>query len=181
MSGSVVAKRYAKALFEVAAEKKCLDRVEQDLQKVAATFAASPELAMWVGHPATTAAQKQEVFDKLFADVNEYTKNFLYVLADRRREGIIPEVAAEYKHLANETRGIAEAVVTTAFPLTDENKAEIVKTFEPIIGKKIQITEKVDSDILGGVIVRVGDRLYDGSLKTKLARFQDRLKQSRIG
>lgn len=181
MSGSVVAKRYAKALFEVALEKECLDRVEQDLQKVAATFAASPELVMWVGHPSTTAVQKHKVFDKLFGDVNTYTKNFLYVLADRRREGIIYDVADEVKHLANEERGIAEAVVTTAFPLTDENKEEISQVFEPIVGKKIEVIEKVDSDILGGVIVQVGDRLYDGSLKTKLVRFQDRLKQSRNG
>ncbi|TCW39257.1 F0F1 ATP synthase subunit delta [Laceyella sacchari] len=181
MTSSVVAKRYAKALFEVAAEQKCLDGVERDLKKVTATFNASPELVAWVGHPSTSSAQKREVFDKLFADVNQYTKNLLYVLADRRRENIVFDLAQAFNELANEARGIAEAQVTTAFPLTEENKAEIVQAFEPIIGKKIKITEKVDSDILGGVIVQVGDRLFDGSLKTKLARFQDGLKLGRIG
>jgi F-type H+-transporting ATPase subunit delta len=72
-------------------------------------------------------------------------------------------------------------VVTTAFPLTEEDRKALVKAFESIVGKKIRVTEKVDSDILGGVLVQVGDRLYDGSLRTKLIRFQERLKGNRVG
>jgi F-type H+-transporting ATPase subunit delta len=102
-------------------------------------------------------------------------------LADRRREGIIADIYADFKSLADEARGVAEATVTTAFPLSDEEKEQLVQVFQPMIGKKIRITEKVDSDILGGVIVQVGDKLYDGSLKTKLIRFQERLKGTRVG
>jgi len=181
MSGSTVAKRYAKALFEVASEQNCLDQVEKDLQQVVDTFAAAPELKTWIQHPRTEIGKKKEVFAKVFAGVNDYTKNLLFVLADRKRENILEDIAHEYKRLANEARGIVEAVVTSAFPLTEEDRKQLIAAFEPIIGKKISIHEKVDSDILGGVIVQVGDRLYDGSLKTKLTRFKERLSGSRVG
>jgi F-type H+-transporting ATPase subunit delta len=102
-------------------------------------------------------------------------------LADRRREIILQDVFAEYKRLVNEQKGIVEAIVTTAFPLTATDRKKLIAAFEPIVGKKLDITEKVDSDILGGVIVQVGDRLYDGSLRTKLARFKERLSGNRVG
>jgi F-type H+-transporting ATPase subunit delta len=181
MSASVVAKRYAQALFEVASDKKCLEQVEEDLEKVVETFSASPELKSWIRHPATTAEQKKEIFSRIFPELNGYTKNFLFLLADRRREEIVADVLREYKRLANEQRGIVEAIVTTPFPLTAKDRKQLIAAFEPIVGKKLAITENVDSDILGGVIVQVGDRLYDGSLRTKLSRFKERLKGSRVG
>ncbi|SEM79905.1 F0F1 ATP synthase subunit delta [Lihuaxuella thermophila] len=181
MSGSAVAKRYAKALFEVALEKNLLDQVEKDLQLIAETFSSTPELIEWLNHPATDTAKKKEFFSSVFTQVTELVKNLLFLLADRHRENIVAEISAEYKHLANEAKGMAEAIVTTAFPMTEEDKKELVETFQPIVGKTLQIKEVVDSDILGGVIVQVGDRLYDGSLRTKLTRFQERLKGTRIG
>jgi F-type H+-transporting ATPase subunit delta len=178
---SIVAKRYAKALFEVALEKKCLDQVGADLEQIAQVFASVPELKTWVQHPATSAEKKKEVLARIFTNLNEYTKNFLDLLADRRREIIVQDVFAEYKRLVNEQKGIVEAIVTTAFPLTATDRKKLIAAFEPIVGKKLDITEKVDSDILGGVIVQVGDRLYDGSLRTKLARFKERLSGNRVG
>jgi F-type H+-transporting ATPase subunit delta len=181
MIGSVVAKRYAKALFEVASEHGALDQVQKDLDRVVETFSAAPELVDWLNHPATDAEKKKEMFSRIFEGLHRYTLNLLYILADRRREAIVPEIVAEYKRLADEHRGVAEAVVTTAFPLSEEDRKALVKAFELIVGKKIRVTEKVDSDILGGVLVQVGDRLYDGSLRTKLIRFQERLKGNRVG
>lgn len=181
MSGSVVAKRYAKALFEVALERKLLDQVEKDLQVILDTFSSTPELQDWLIHPTTDATKKKELFTSIFKELNEVTLNLLYLLADRRRENVIDEIASEYKRFANEAKGMAEAIVTTATPMSEEDKKQLIATFQPIVGKTLEIKEKVDSDILGGVIVQVGDRLYDGSLKTKLIRFQDRLKGTRIG
>ncbi len=181
MSETVVAKRYAKALFEVALERNLLDQVEKDLQFVVETFSSTPELTEWLNHPTTDSAKKKEFFSSVFTQVTEAVKNLLFLLADRHRENIIAEISAHYKHLSNESKGIADAIVTTAFPMTDEDKKELVETFQPIVGKTLQIKEVVDSDILGGAIVQVGDRLYDGSLRTKLIRFQERLKGTRIG
>ncbi|WP_124728491.1 F0F1 ATP synthase subunit delta [Staphylospora marina] len=181
MIRSVVSKRYAKALFEVASEHGALEQVKHDLERVAATFSASADLVEWLAHPATQAEHKKEVFARIFEGLNPYTLNLLFLLADRRRESEIPGIAAEFNRLVDEKNGVTEALVTTAFPLKDEERNMLVQMFETIVGKKIRLTEKVDSDILGGVVVQVGDRLYDGSLRTKLVRFQEQLKGNRAG
>jgi len=178
---AAVAKRYAKALFEIAQERNVLDQVENELKLVAETIASLPTLKEWLNHPLTEVSEKKELFSTVFSQLSELTQNFLFLLTDRRREAIIEPILNEYKRFANEARGVAEAEVISAFPLSEKDKEVLVATFERLVGKKIQINSKVDSDLLGGVIVRIGDRLYDGSLRTKLLRFQERLKQSRIG
>jgi F-type H+-transporting ATPase subunit delta len=178
---SPVAKRYAKALFEIALERNLLDEVEKELQLVVDAFSALPTLREWLSHPKTGISQKKDLFSSVFSHLSEITLNLLFLLTDRHRENEIEDIAHEYKALANEEKGIAEAVVTSAYPLSEQDKKELVATFQKLIGKTIHITEVVDSDILGGVIVRIGDRLYDGSLKTKLIRFQERLKSAQVG
>lgn len=181
MSGAAVAKRYAKALFEVASEKQLLDTIELDLKLVTDTFSATPELVTWLAHPATDPAKKKELFSSVFKNVHGITQNLLFLLADRRRENIIDEIAEEFTSLSYAAKGLAQAVVTSALPLSEEDKQKLIATFQPIIGKTLQLTEVVDSNLLGGVVVQIGDRLYDGSLKTKLLRFQERLKGTRVG
>ncbi|MBA4602959.1 F0F1 ATP synthase subunit delta [Thermoactinomyces mirandus] len=176
-----VAKRYAKALFEVASEKKCVDLIEKDLKHIADIFAASPELSQMLNHPAIGTEQKKELVTKVFKGLDKYTNNLVYLLIDRHRETVLPDIYEVYKSLANEAKGVTEAIVTTAFELTADDKEQLLATFEPIIGKKMEIVEKVDSDILGGVIVQIGDRLYDGSLRTKLNRFREHLKRTQVG
>ncbi|SFI66547.1 F0F1 ATP synthase subunit delta [Thermoflavimicrobium dichotomicum] len=178
---SVVAKRYAKAMFEVALEKNLLDQVEEELTLIVETFSSLPTLREWLSHPLTEADKKKELFSSVFSHLSEITQNFLFLLTDRQREGYLEEILKEYKRLSDEAKGVAEAIVTSAFPLSDEDQKELVQTFQKLIGKTIQIKNVVDSDILGGVIVQIGDRLYDGSLRTKLRRFQERLKQSQVG
>lgn len=177
----VVARRYAKALFEVASEQKCVDLIEKDLKQINDTFVVSPELTRLFSHPAFGAEQKKELAAKVFKGLNKYTSNLVCLLIDRHREAVLHDIFEEFKSLANEAKGVAEAIVTTAFHLEASDKEQLLATFEPIVGKKMEIVEKVDSDILGGVIVQIGDRLYDGSLRTKLNRFQERLKRTQVG
>lgn len=174
MSMSLVAKRYGKALFEVAQKHGLLQEIGADLQLILDSLSSS-DITKWLSHPATSTERKKAILENSFSEVQPLTKNFLYLLVDERRENELTEIASEYKKLAFEATGMAEALVTTAYPMTSSEKAELVTTFAEIIGKKLVINERVDSDILGGVIVQVGDRLYDGSLKTKLLRFEERL------
>jgi F-type H+-transporting ATPase subunit delta len=174
MSTSLVAKRYGKALFEVAQKHGLLQEIGADLQLILDSLSNS-DITKWLSHPATSTERKKAILENSFAEVQLLTKNFLYLLVDEKRENELTGIAAEYRKLAFEASGMAEAVVTTAYPMTSSEKAELVTTFSKIIGKQLVIDERVDSDILGGVIVQVGDRLYDGSLKTKLLRFQERL------
>ncbi|RAL23317.1 F0F1 ATP synthase subunit delta [Thermoflavimicrobium daqui] len=176
-----VAKRYAKALFEIASERNILDQLEQELTLIVETFSSLPTLHEWLSHPLTEVAKKKELFSSVFSHLSETARNFLFLLTDRHREGLIGEIMQEYKQLVHEARGIADATVTSATPLTDKEKEELIQIFHKLIGKQLLIENVVDSDILGGVIVQVGDRLYDGSLKTKLVRFKERLQENRVG
>ncbi|MFC4077363.1 F0F1 ATP synthase subunit delta [Salinithrix halophila] len=181
MSQSIVAKRYARALFEAARDKGQLDLVEKEWEAVAEALRQVPEARAWMAHPSVTPEQKKAFFSKLLENVSELTKNLLLVLIDRRREGAIEGIGEEYKLLANESRGIADAEVVTARPLTDKEEKELIAVFQKRIGKTLVVKNRVDSDLLGGVIVKIGDRLYDGSLAGKLERFQKQLKNSRVG
>jgi F-type H+-transporting ATPase subunit delta len=181
MSELAVAKRYAKALFEVALEQNRFAQVEKELQVVVATFRETPALMSWLHHPTTDAARKKELFSSIFKGVSSLTRNTLFLLVDRDRVGLMEALAEEFQHLSLAAKGLVEAVVTTAFPLTDKGKQQLAARFQPIVGKRLQLKEVVNADILGGVIVQVGDRLYDGSLKTKLIRFQEHLKGTEVG
>ncbi|GAA5346615.1 ATP synthase F1 subcomplex delta subunit [Planifilum fimeticola] len=181
MSRTVIARRYANALFELAREKGELDRVEQELNQVVETLERTPELQEWLAAPAVDVERKKALVAEQFQALSDWTKNLFFLLLDRGRQGLISRIAEEYKHLADEARGVAEAVVTSAFPLTEKEKEELAAVFQDRLGKKLRITNVVDSDLLGGLIVQIGDRLYDGSLKTKLIRFRQKLTGSRVG
>jgi F-type H+-transporting ATPase subunit delta len=148
--------------------------VGADLELVVESLANS-EIDKWLSHPATPLVRKKAILENSFATVQPITKNFLFLLVDEGRESELTGIAKEYRSRALEASGMAEAIVTTAYSMKSSEKAELVRAFSEIVGKKLVIQEKIDSDILGGVIVQVGDRLYDGSLKTKLLRFQERL------
>lgn len=181
MSQTVIARRYANALFELARDKGELDRVEQELNRIVETLERVPGLQEWLAAPAVDAEQKKALFAEHFTGLSDWTKNLLFLLLDRGRQGLISRIAEEFKHLADDARGVAEAVVTSALPLTEREKEELANVFQKRLGKKLRISNVVDSDLLGGLIVRIGDRLYDGSLKTKLIRFRQKLTGSRVG
>lgn len=181
MSQIIIAKRYAKALFEAAQEKGLLEQVEREWEQVVQVFDEHQELQKWFAYPKTSTEQKKEMVAKLFPDLSDLSRNLLELLTERRRESVIHQIGKEYRHLSLEARGIAEAEVITPSPLSDKEEKELIAVFQKRIGKTLQVTNRVDSDVLGGVIVRIGDRLYDGSLKNKLARFQKSLAESRIG
>ncbi|MDR6225515.1 F0F1 ATP synthase subunit delta [Desmospora profundinema] len=181
MSISSVANRYAKALFEAASENGELETVEREVTAVADVFQGNADLLKWLEHPKVTVEEKKNLFDKLFPDVSAFTRNLLHLLVDRGRELEVTGIATAYKHLAMAERGVVEAEVVSAAPLTEADQKALVSAFEKRIGKTIHIQNNVDSDILGGVIVKIGDRLYDGSLKTKLERFRKNVAVSRLG
>jgi F-type H+-transporting ATPase subunit delta len=181
MSQSTVANRYAKALFEAASEQGALQFVEGELTAVAAVFGENADLQKWLKHPKVTSQQKKELFDKLFPEASALTRNLFYLLVDRGRELEVDGIARAYQRLAMAERGVVEAEVVSAAPLTEADKTALVEAFEKRIGKTIHIRNQVDSELLGGVIVKIGNRLYDGSLKTKLERFRKNVAVSRLG
>jgi len=171
MSGAV-AKRYARALFEVASERGKIDQIETELKAVVEAIQQSADLSKIMLHPHISPEAKKDLANELFAaHVSEEVKNFLGVVIENGRESDFNNILAGYVQLANEARGFADAVVTSAKPLNDEEQAALAEKFGKMLNKKLRIQTVVDASILGGIIVQIGDRLYDGSIRTKLQHF----------
>lgn len=176
MIGSVVAKRYALALFQLAKEQQLLEKVGEELRIVKEVLFVNDELKAILKSPKVLKDKKKEILTEAFGSLNTYVLNTLMLLVDRHRADEIHAVAEEFIELSNEENGIEEADVYTIRPLTDEEKLALSASFAAKIGKKaLQIENIVDSDLLGGIKIRIGNRIYDGSLRGKLDRLERKL------
>lgn len=174
-SRAVVAKRYAKALFEVAQEKGIVDQVREELKGIVDTLHADADFSKFLLHPNINASDKLSVVGNVFANVSDTVSSVIHVLVNNGREAQIEELYQYYVQIANAATGSADAVVTTPQPLTEAEAAQVAAQFGQMIGKQIRITNVVDPSLLGGLSVRIGDRLYDGSLSSKLAKLEKSL------
>ncbi|WP_075983183.1 F0F1 ATP synthase subunit delta [Bacillus massilinigeriensis] len=171
MMSSTVARRYALALFQIAKEQQLLDQMEEELRVVKETVSDNEDLQAVLKSPKLTKEKKKEILATAFANVNPHVLNTLKLLIDRHRENIISDVAYDFIELSNEEKGIAEAKVYSVRPLTDEEKEAFSTTYAAKVGKKsLRVENIVDTDLLGGIKIRIGNRILDGSLKGKLDR-----------
>lgn len=171
-----VAKRYARALFEVAKESQQLDAIEQELQLIEQVFHDNPDFLKLIKHPSVQQqAKKQEIKAIFGGKVSETMLRFLYILVDSDREEELDDIKSYYTGLANKERGLVDAVVTTVEPLSDEKAQALEQTFSELSNKKVRLQNVIDNRILGGIMVKIGDRIYDGSVKGKLVRFERKL------
>ncbi|MBT2756613.1 F0F1 ATP synthase subunit delta [Mesobacillus foraminis] len=176
MSSSTIAKRYALALFQVASEHQLLNTVEEDLRTVKAVVGNNPGLTSILTSPKLTQEKKKELLKQAFTSATPFVQNMLLILVDRHRTELIADVADQFIELANEAKGIAEARVYSVQPLTDAQAEALSLAFAPRVGKqKLQIENITDSNLLGGVKLRIGNRIFDGSLKGKLDRLERKL------
>jgi ATP synthase, F1 delta subunit len=181
MITSQLALRYAEALYEIAAENKALDDVERDLAIVAETLAAYGELATLIYHPQMPLAAKKETIVRVFGpQVGDPVRNFLLLLVDKRRETALPSIIKEYQRLANKARNIAEAEVTTALPLAESDKQALAERLSAVTGKTVVLKTKVDARIVGGVVVKIGDKLIDGSVVRQLEALRTALLKTEV-
>jgi F-type H+-transporting ATPase subunit delta len=176
MSNSMVAKRYALALLNIAKETNSLGVIQEELRVVKEVVQYNPELKAILNSSKLSIAKKKEIIKNAFTSVNVNVLNTLLILIDRHREDQIVNLANEFLELANEEMGIAEAEVYSTRALTDAEREAISTVFAAKIGKKsLKIENIVDSNLLGGVRLRIGNRIYDGSLRGKLDRLERKL------
>jgi F-type H+-transporting ATPase subunit delta len=176
MSNSMVAKRYALALFQIAKEQQVLDEIEADIRVVKEVVQYNPELKAVLKSAKLSIESKKAIISASFTTVNGYLLNTLLILIDRHREDEIIHVADDFIELADSEIGIAEAKVYSIRPLTEVERDLLSATFAAKIGKKsLRIENIIDSNLLGGVRLRIGNRIYDGSLSGKLERLQRKL------
>jgi F-type H+-transporting ATPase subunit delta len=177
VSVSIVAHRYARALLELGVEGGTLDRLVEELSTVAQAWGASSELRNALENPLVTHAMKKAVMTELSDQIGatSTTRHALLLLVDRRRTKTLPYVAGFLRELADARKGIVRAEVTTAAPLSDAYYQRLQAQLEKMTGKKVVVDRKTDPSLIAGVVTRIGDRILDGSLRTRLQSIKESL------
>jgi F-type H+-transporting ATPase subunit delta len=169
--------QYANALADIAFEQGATDPVIQQLSDFTAAYSGSAELRNFFESPAASKEEKRKVAEKISARLGagKIVRNFLFVVIDHRRTHALPEMLATFRNVLRERQGIVETEVFSPGALNDTQKREITQTLERVTGKKIEAKFSLDANLLGGVRVRVGDTIYDGSLRNRLDGLRERL------
>jgi F-type H+-transporting ATPase subunit delta len=169
--------QYANALADIALEQGVTAPVVQQLGDFVAAYAASAELRNSLESPAVNQEEKRGVAEKISArcGASKVVRNFLYVVIDHRRTHELPEILETLQSVLRERQGVAEAEVFSATVLNEAQKKEMTLTLERVTGKKIEAKFSLDANLLGGALVRVGDTIYDGSLRNRLDGLRERL------
>ncbi len=177
---SDVGARYARALFDLAVETDALEAVDSDLKDLKAMIGASVDLRLLLVSPAISAEDKAKGLDAIAAraKLDATTRKFLGLLAANRRVSALAAIIEAFARLVEARRGVVSAQVVTAIPMSAAQSASLATTLRNALGKDPQIETRVDPAILGGVKVRVGSRLYDASLKSKLDSLKFALKRA---
>lgn len=171
MSNSVVAKRYADALFQLGREKNSLDQLVADFLEVRQIFTNDQKLNVFLKHPKIDNEKKKQFLADVFKGADPVVINTLKLLVDRHRTSTIPSIVDHLVALVNDTKGIADATVYSIRELNTDEKEQLQTSFAKRLGKRsVQITNVVDPKILGGMKIRVGNTIYDGTVSNKLNR-----------
>ena len=172
-----IARRYAQALFLAARKKDAVDRVAQDLAGVnKADAAMGDRLRLFLEAPQVPTDQKIEVVEKgLGPSVHRLVIEFFKLIINKKRLFRMRDIAEEFGRLVEEHQGIVRARVTSAVPLTDSELTALVASLEQSLSKKVKVDAHVDPAILGGLVVKVGDRIADQSVTTLLAELREQL------
>ena len=172
MSNSRAAVRYAKAILELAIEKKEDTALEKDMRLVVETIGTHSELKDVLGSPVVPGDVKKAILSGVFKDINELGKGLIDLLVDKKRISLLNQVAVQYIRLHEEYKGERVAYVTTAVPMTSSLENKLLKQVEKITGEKVTLENHVDEDILGGFVLRVGDLQYNASIANKLDKLK---------
>ena len=170
-------RRYAKALYDLAKAENSLDRVQGELLSIADAWDTSPELRNVFENPAFTQEAKKSVLVAIASRLGASTLvvNTVSLLADRRRLRYVRDIADALVFMVEQASGRVRAEVITASALPDGYYAQLAKVLSEATGREVTITKKVDPSIIGGVVTRVGDTVYDGSIKNRLSDLKSEL------
>lgn len=175
MSTETVARRYARALYEEAEAQDLVDEIDEDVAFLRASLENSRELVRFFESPLIRREKKEAVVDRLFADhVHPLTQRLLQMLIRKQREEVTPGLPDAYRSLRDEREGVVEARVRTAVPLDENERAALAEQLESITGRTVRLSLSEDPDLIGGLVVRIGDTVYDGSVEHQLQELGQR-------
>ena len=175
-----VARRYARALFLIGEERRSLELVTSEVETLAQTWSESDELRNVMLNPLFPMSKRRDILraivDKL--GVSEIARNAAMLLLDRSRLPALPHIAKGLRLLADEREGKVRAEVVSAAPLPDQYFERLRARLEAMTGKRVILERRLDPSLIAGLVARVGDRLYDGSARTRLAEIREALTES---
>jgi F-type H+-transporting ATPase subunit delta len=176
VTGSL-ARRYARAVLEIGTANGNLDKIGADLRSLAKAMRESAELVTALTNPAIRRADRRRVIDGLLQRIGAepHTKNLVYLLLDGERLGSLEAISREVDAMIEAKAGRMSAEITSARPLDATQLSQIITSLEKLSGKKVAVTRREDPDLLGGVVAKLGDTVYDGSLRTQLRTLRDEL------
>ena len=173
MNHSKINVRYAKALFSLGKENNQIMSLHEDMCKIYALCGQSDDFMQLLDNPIITTSEKKEIFQGIFHScISEIALDFLLLIAENNREMEIPGICRNFIDLVRTDQGIMPATVTTAEKLSGEILAQIRQNLEKDTGKKIELTDKVNPLLIGGMILRISDQQYDGSIATQLKKIK---------
>ena len=181
MDQSKITVRYAKAFFSLAKEKKSLDRLKKDIDLIAKLSKESADFVLLLESPVVKTSQKIKLFNAIFqGKVDQLTLNFLTLIAENRREVHLPGICRNFQDLYRQDQGVKSAVITSAIPLQKELVGEIKAKLEAEFSTKVELSEQVTDQLIGGFILRIDDRQVDASIATQLKKVKEKLIQTEI-
>ena len=176
VTGSL-ARRYARAILEIGVANGNLDTIGADLRALGKAMHDSTELVTVLTNPAIRRADRRRVIDSLLERIGAapHSKNLVYLLLDGERLGSLAAISREVDAMIEARSGRMSAEVTSAKPLNADQLSQITAALEKLSGKKVAVTKHEDPSLLGGVVAKLGDTVYDGSLRTQLRSLRDEL------
>lgn len=173
------ARRYAEAVFELALDKESFVQWSGDLQTIA-DFASEADVARILSSNRVPRGEKQRLLEAgLKSEISALAWNLVRLLEDRGKLHLARDIQTIFQEKVDEARGVAHAVVTTAVPLSDDERNAIASRLSQITGMQVDVTPVVDESIIGGLVARIGDQLIDGSTKSRLIALKRQLAQTR--
>jgi F-type H+-transporting ATPase subunit delta len=171
--------QYANAFADIAIAQGAPQTAVRQFADFGEAFAGSAELRNFLSSPAVDTQIKHRVIEKIVAKqgAGRIIRNFLFVIVDHHRAHMLPEIIAAVQDVIRQRQGIAEAEISSAVELSAAQKTELAKTLGRLTGKRIEPKYSLDPALLGGAIARVGDTIYDGSLRSRLAEMRARLSE----
>jgi F-type H+-transporting ATPase subunit delta len=166
---------YARALYEAAKEQDKLDAVREELGDFVEAQRQVPELRELLRNPQLDQRLKASALEELLGGDEALVRNFLLLLAEKNRAGEIDEIAREFDRLVAEAEGILDVELTTAVELSDEETRDVIAQIEKASGRKVEATQRVDPDLIGGLVLQAGSLRLDASVRGRLDRLRQEL------
>lgn len=172
MKDLLVAERYARALFEIARVIHRDEEIEAELEHLSSALKRDPAIEKFLANPSLKTGEKRKFLQKLYQERREEfyetLLDFFTVLFEKNRFNLIHEIAKSFKRIADEAQGQGIAEIRSAAPLKSDQESKIVSRLEALAGYKIQVQKEVDPSLIGGVVVKIKNKILDGSVKFKI-------------